>query len=114
MDLAPVPEVFRGSFRVPNLALESIMACRVFRHLKIGVITEEGYTMGSITLHSSHRTAVVSSKDHVLRMDALKDTPRSPVVIEIAKAMKTNGDDQYEKKPGYWEEVSSRLGLNRV
>ena len=38
--LAPVSEVYKIMFVLPSIALDSSMACRVFRGLKLGLIEE--------------------------------------------------------------------------
>lgn len=44
-----IPGIFKGMFSVPTLALPSIMACRVFRAVKLGGITELGINSSSRT-----------------------------------------------------------------
>jgi len=39
-----VPPVFHALFSVPNIALESAMACRVFRDVKLGLIKDAHFT----------------------------------------------------------------------
>ncbi|KAH8082421.1 hypothetical protein BXZ70DRAFT_959054 [Cristinia sonorae] len=38
---ASVPPVVRAMFSIPNIALQNVMACRVYRQLKIGIIREQ-------------------------------------------------------------------------
>jgi hypothetical protein len=38
--LAPVPQIYKVSLMAPHVALDSSMACRVFRGLKLGFIEE--------------------------------------------------------------------------
>lgn len=35
-----VPPIIRAMFSIPNVALQNVMACRVYRQLKIGLIRE--------------------------------------------------------------------------
>jgi hypothetical protein len=54
--LTPVPVVFRTMFIVPNLALASAMACRVFRGIRLGSIEDMDLcTIGSTTKRSTLR-----------------------------------------------------------
>lgn len=48
--MAPsVPPILSGMFSIPNVALQNTMACRVYRLLKLGRISDdpESFTMGS-------------------------------------------------------------------
>lgn len=54
MVLSPsVPPVFHAMFSVPNIALESAMACRVFRAVKLGFIKDTHLTTNGSTLRST-------------------------------------------------------------
>ena len=50
MIVAPgLPPVYHAIMAIPNLALESSMACRVFRHVKLGFVKDVQYTSSSGT-----------------------------------------------------------------
>lgn len=44
-----VPPIIRAMFTVPNVALQNVMACRVYRLLKLGLVSDEpkSYSSGS-------------------------------------------------------------------
>lgn len=45
-----IPAVYKATFPIPNVALQNVMACRVHRQLKLGLISE---TSTPSSLHSS-------------------------------------------------------------
>lgn len=74
-----VPDIFKGMFSVPTLALPSIMACRVFRAIKLGVINE-------FEIGSSSRTPLsrVHLDDISFRPDTF-ETSRNNMEIRVIK-----------------------------
>ncbi|CAL1702480.1 unnamed protein product [Somion occarium] len=44
-----VPPVLRAMFAIPNVALQNAMACRVFRLIKLGMITDKPVAVSSLT-----------------------------------------------------------------
>ncbi len=62
--LAPsVPPVLRAMFSIPNIALQNAMACRVFRLLKLGLITDAGPTLFT-SYHNPHSAGSAAVKFH--------------------------------------------------
>ncbi|KAI0783198.1 hypothetical protein C8Q75DRAFT_726448 [Abortiporus biennis] len=55
-NLAPwVPEVYRAMLTIPDVAIQNAMACRVYRQLKIGRITENATTADISTIQTTIR-----------------------------------------------------------
>lgn len=50
MTMAPnIPEASRGLLIMPSVAIQSVMACKLFRELKIGLIVDPTATITSVT-----------------------------------------------------------------
>jgi hypothetical protein len=61
--LATTSSVYSALFSVPNIAVSSAMACRVFRELKIGILVDEGNVAlysGSVSFNRATKTMPVS------------------------------------------------------
>jgi hypothetical protein len=63
-----------GSRPLYRHRLESVMACRVFRYIKLGIISDDtNSTMRATTLRSAQQSDLTASlKEPVTRMDALR------------------------------------------
>ena len=105
MIIAPVPEMLRPALAIPNAALGSVMACRVFRYIKTGVIHDSiCNTMRPTALRSIHQTNPT--------VDASKDTRHTTLAIHISRTMDVTPD--VEDKSGDWGDKPSELVVNQV
>jgi hypothetical protein len=80
---------WRMLFIPPHVALESAMACRVFRSLRLGLILE---TEGSIAQFSSqkpHFPAVMASTN------GSRNSHHLPTVVEISKIVESTEPKSY-------------------
>ena len=115
MLFAPVPPVYQGMFTVPNVALESAMACRVFRGVRLGLIKEKGgsTTHDTSTLRLNQRyppTGVVSTtgSGYAFKSQDSKG-PRLAVPVAIEITTTTESGDPFPspaRKPGQIQEYA--------
>jgi len=63
-----VPPVIRGMMGPPNIAVQSVMACRIYRKLKLGLI---GQGDGSVSINSQHSVplAWIPSRSRAVGME---------------------------------------------
>jgi hypothetical protein len=102
MAQAPVPPVYKAMFSVPNIALESAMACRVFRGIKLGRIVDNNITHDHTTLQipkRSHPTTEGSENEYALKSGGLRLSSGHtvPLAVEISKTMESG--DPYGYPP---------------
>jgi len=65
MLFAPVPALFHAMFSIPNIALESAMATRVFRSIRLGTIDDAATTLNAKSATSRNRSiATGTSKEN--------------------------------------------------
>jgi hypothetical protein len=103
MAQAPVPPVYKAMFSVPNIALESAMACRVFRGVKLGRIVDNNTTHNHTTLQirkHSHPTTEGSANEYAFKSGGLRLSSGHtvPLAVEISKTMESG--DPYGYPPG--------------
>jgi hypothetical protein len=92
---------------LPNVALETAMACRVFRYIRLGVIKkEDGNTIRSTTLFSMQRSQMPSN-DYSLQVRGFRN-----VAISIAKTTEVEvGEPRVypPTKASSWEDDGSQI-----
>jgi hypothetical protein len=94
---------------LPNVALETAMACRVFRYIRLGVIKkEDGNTIRSTTLFSMQRSQMSSNNDS-LKVRGFQDSRN--VAISIAKTTEVVGEPRVypPTKASSWEDDGSQI-----
>jgi hypothetical protein len=92
-----VPPVLRAMLTVPNLALENIMACRVFRMLKFAAQPHDsGMGSSGRSLPSAARIALPRREDmeHGLGLSVLRNTPNVDVAVNVSRHIDVS-DDSY-------------------
>ena len=112
--LAPVSKVYKIMFILPHVALDSSMACRVFRGLKLGLIQDiEELSVQSNSLRFAQNpnlTTGVPSDIHNLGPCDLKDS-RHDIVVHL-EANPKEEPSSYEhddgRSDGKGSEVPSR------
>jgi len=66
MVLVPsAPPVYRAMFTIPNNALQNVMACRVFRKLRLGVIGDATLVPPTSTSTLSWRRGGINTPDTI-------------------------------------------------
>jgi hypothetical protein len=114
-------------FIIPKIALESSMACRVFRGIKLGTIEDVGGdTSKASTLHFRRRPRGSRSAVTALTCDSAPEVLRgikSPHdgsnVIDITKAMKSresnfNSERKHESPQEYDDGRSVGVDISQV
>jgi hypothetical protein len=91
MVLAPVAPAFHTMLAVSNYALESAMACRVFRAVRLGLIeVPPGSALTTIPLHAPRQSPtgeMARTNVHTLDGHSLERSRSDPVVIELTKTV---------------------------
>jgi hypothetical protein len=96
MIYSDVPAVYHAMLSAPNIALESAMACRVFRAVKLGTINHDG-TAKSTTLASTRPSRPKipgSTNEYPLDSRSLKNPSQGPIVVEV---MKTTDSKEFKE-----------------
>jgi hypothetical protein len=80
-----VPAVYHAMLTAPNIALESAMACRVFRGVKLGVINGDSTAKGTIlgSSQASRPAALAPASEYALDARGLKNSLVGPIAIPI-------------------------------
>jgi hypothetical protein len=73
--LSTTSPVYGALFSVPNLALASAMACRVFRELKLGI------------LHDDDDVTLYASQSHGFSLNFARTTKSIPVSIQMMRTV---------------------------
>jgi hypothetical protein len=85
MVLAPVNSVFRSLLGIPSAVIYNAMACRVFRHLRLGTVADydASTSVGGHTVNFTRPTVVPISQ----RSRTLEDSnePDRAIKIEVRK-----------------------------
>jgi len=97
-----LPVVYKTLFTIPNLVLMNVMACRVFRHLKLGdfvdasTINHPGVPFNSVRVdHSGDRkTSDISSGR---RPSTNEDSPKTTMVILVERITEQHQDGSERK-----------------
>jgi len=94
-----LPIVYRTVLTLPNLVLVNIMACRVFRHLKLGDFIDASTEVSRSSVRVDHRedhrgnsdifVVPFASGQHLSKID---DSPKMNVVISAERIMKQHQD----------------------
>jgi hypothetical protein len=106
MVFAPVPPVFHTLFGVPNVALESAMACRVFRQLRTDLVTDSDLVTSPQFSQQSHPLVVLSPRNRSFGVCSLEDTSSNPVHVEMEfRECHGSSDDISDSKSGMKSEV---------
>jgi hypothetical protein len=91
MVLAPVSPVFHTMLASANYALESAMACRVFRAVRLGLIENSpGSALTTIPLHAPPQSAtseMAIKNEHTPEGRNLERSRCDPVAIEFTKTV---------------------------
>jgi hypothetical protein len=101
MILAPVNPLFHSLLGMPSAVIYSSMACRVFRHLRIGTISDHDTSTsmgGNISLNytrPSHPLSVVPISQHSPGALPLKSSnePDGEIKLEVKKTMEWESHD---------------------
>ena len=117
---APVPPVYQAMFTAPNIALESAMACRVFRGVRLGLIKEKGgNTTQDAAIHLTKRSGSASTNGHTFKSQDFKG-PRVPVPVAVEITRTTESGDPFSS-PGkkyefksVWADDESEAVADRV
>jgi len=91
-----LPVVYRTLFTVPNLVLINVMACRVFRHLKLGnfvdasTINHPGIPFSSVRVDHSGDRRKISDFFGIFFLSGLRpstneDSPKMTMVISVER-----------------------------
>ena len=87
-----IPTIYHSMFSIPNLALESAMACRVYRAVKLGFIknpesTQYGNTVGF--------PSALKEPDHELafKQPTLDESRSMHFIVNITQATDIDVDD---------------------
>ncbi|KAJ6620414.1 hypothetical protein B0H10DRAFT_1791708 [Mycena sp. CBHHK59/15] len=105
-----MPPVFHAMFAIPNVALENAMACRVFRALRLGFITdnESGeiptsvfWTSFIVTPAPVPKNPLGEGNNHSLGTMPRRSSRVGPLNIEIAKTVNTMDDGGPEERGEY-------------
>ena len=99
MAQAPVPPVYKAMFSVPNIALESAMACRVFRGIRLGLINDSTtHDQSTLRNHDfKFSTLRFAKPPHPTTVGSVNDRgfnsrrPTSPVAVKITRT-RESGD----------------------
>jgi len=96
-----LPVVYKTLFTIPNLVLINVMACRVFRHLKLGdfvdasTINHPGIPFSVGVDHSGDRkTSDISSGR---RPSTNEDSPKTTMVILVERITEQHQDGSERK-----------------
>jgi hypothetical protein len=111
-NLSPISPVYSAMFSVPNIALGSAMACRVFRGIKLGAISD-----------SEGRNATLRSRSHQTNEYSLhfaRTTKSIPVAIQMTKTVEhgepfaDTGGQPDQGSPGGRKDAKTDLVFNQV
>ncbi|THH31593.1 hypothetical protein EUX98_g2588 [Antrodiella citrinella] len=106
-----VPPVLRAMFSIPNVALQNVMACRVYRQLKLGLIREQASpvtvqfttrSQGVVTTTTKHGGHVEHYGDHYGRQGEISlhnmSTTSRGVLVDIDREVEVTVDDTPSNK----------------
>jgi hypothetical protein len=107
----PVKLIWHTLFLVPHIALESAMACRVFRSLRLGLIwdADGGTTQFSTQQPPLH--AVMASADVV---HGSGNSHHRPIVVEISHIAESIEPKSHPVDNQKWEDDNPEVNLNCV
>jgi len=120
--VAPVSPAY-VMFCIPNIALESSMACRVFRGIKLGTIEDTASLGSKSSSGPSLGARPVSKKDSTSEAPGLDTSHHSHIAIEFMETSKSGECEVYVERKlrdfeGYHDEDSSsddeKVGLDAV
>jgi hypothetical protein len=123
MGFSPAPESYHTIFIVPSIALESAMACLVFRGIKLGTIADVGgSTKTAIQFKNrSHVSPSGLSSNTTPNMRGTKNSRHGTIAIDVMRM--SESDSQSEGKKGHlqgsqdghtWEEDRSEIIFDPV
>ncbi|KAI0783223.1 hypothetical protein C8Q75DRAFT_726425 [Abortiporus biennis] len=99
-----VPTVYRFTVEVPNVALQNAMACRVYRHLKLGYMTD--YRTATNTSSNGNTTSggggVHGAATHAIRVPNRHDLHLSTFSLSrgrVEEGMAPLGSDEEKEGP---------------
>lgn len=75
LSYAPVPPIYKAMFTIPNIALQSVMACRAFRQLRLAATTIEISTEDEwlSPMHFASRKLPAGSTNTMSRFETVLD-----------------------------------------
>lgn len=77
MTMAPdIPEASRGLLIMPSVAIQSVMACRLFRELKLGLIVDPVTRTGDMTTTLEFSSSAGGSRPPFIELDDLEFNTR--------------------------------------
>ncbi|KAH7910122.1 hypothetical protein BJ138DRAFT_1009500 [Hygrophoropsis aurantiaca] len=82
--LPTTPPVFQAMFTIPSVALESSMACRVFRSVKLGVIMDSPTTMVTEDSSVTFRPRPRQQSNSVITYPLQTFNERRPVPVNVS------------------------------
>jgi hypothetical protein len=107
--LTPLSPRFFSILCVPNLALESAMACRVFRGLRIGLIEDSAAPPSSI------RCRTANTKEYAIKTHDLVSARAGHISVQISEATKCGGPVvSAEKYIGPQGETEEAMGNKKM
>jgi len=100
-----VPVVYRTMFTVPNIVLMNVMACRVFRHTKFGLLRECEISTSSLLKSKAGRSKTLPATQVSVPLSALRFQP-GPGFTDTRQVLETQvvdgtttGDSQGDVSP---------------
>ena len=94
MIFAPVAPVYQAMFTSPNMALESAMACRVFRGVRLGLIKDSTtHDVGTLRLtQRSHPARIAPANGYAFESQDFKG-PRHSLHVSVEISGTTESPD---------------------
>jgi hypothetical protein len=95
LNLGPVSEAYKLMFVIPRIALDSSMACLVFRGLKLGLIEDINYSVQSKSIRFVHNRPSMSGghSDTLNPCGSRGPALRSELASKMEKCLQEQGDD---------------------
>jgi hypothetical protein len=92
--LVPAPQIYKTAFVPPRLALDSAMACRVFRGLKLGLINDiDELTVESRSKALTTRSSTAGGSSNIHELNS-RDVKSPAVRVELQVVSKTESSFQ--------------------
>jgi hypothetical protein len=109
MFLAPVPPVYRATFTVPNIALESVMACRVFRGIKLGFIQENDRATSLAKSVRANQRQFLASTPTEYALDFKRSRHIDPITVKVTEEVE-NDNDHGERSESQFSITPTKFG----
>jgi hypothetical protein len=103
MLFAPVPALFHAMFSIPNIALESAMATRVFRSIRLGTIDDAATTLNAKSATSRNRSIATgtSKENYGLKFRPFEASSRQgAVTVDMTDMTDMTGSGEQKKASG--------------